>query len=61
MIVKKGVGNVTIAEEVQAPKILADVFEALAGAIFIDSGYNLKLLWKIYYNIMKDEIGESKL
>lgn len=59
MVEVKATNRVILAEEVRVPKVLADVFEALAGAIFIDSGYNLKRLWKIYYNIMKTEISKS--
>ncbi|KAK7590096.1 hypothetical protein V9T40_001709 [Parthenolecanium corni] len=58
MVEVKATNRVILAEEVRVPKVLADVFEALAGAIFIDSGYNLKRLWKIYYNIMKTEITQ---
>ena len=35
-------------ELVEVPKVLGDVFEALIGAIFIDSGHNLELVWSIY-------------
>lgn len=46
-----------MAEEVDVPKALGDVFESLAGAIFLDSGCDLKIVWKVYYSIMKHEIG----
>lgn len=48
-----------IAEEVDVPKALGDIFESIAGAIFLDSKYNLKTVWHIYYNIMKEEIGSN--
>lgn len=35
-------------ELVEVPKLLGDVFEALIGAIFIDSGHDLELVWGIY-------------
>ena len=31
-------------QEIKGTKILADVFEAICGAIFLDSGYNIKLV-----------------
>ena len=33
---------------VEVPKVLGDVLESLIGAIFIDSGHDLKLVWEIY-------------
>lgn len=53
--------DTTIAEEVEVPKVLGDIFESLAGAIFIDSNYDLKVVWKVYFNIMAEEIGECEL
>jgi dsRNA-specific ribonuclease len=35
--------------DLEGPKILADVFEALIGAIYLDSGRNLKQLWSCIY------------
>ena len=44
-------------EMAEDPKILGDVFESVAGAIFLDSGLSLDTVWRVYYNIMKDTIG----
>jgi len=49
--------NDVIAEEIEVPKVLGDIFESLAAAIFIDSQFNLNIVWQIYYNFMKNEIG----
>jgi len=38
-------------ELVEVPKVLGDVFEALFGAIFLDSGHDLEVVWKIYRNL----------
>lgn len=46
-----------IAETIKAPKALGDVFESIAGAIYVDSGNSLETVWKIYYKLMKREIG----
>lgn len=48
-----------IAEAVDVPKVLGDLFESLAGAIYLDSGLNLQEVWRVYYRLMKGEIGES--
>ncbi|XP_015185292.1 PREDICTED: endoribonuclease Dcr-1 [Polistes dominula] len=44
------------AEDIEVPKALGDVFESLAGAIYLDSGMSLDAVWSVYYNIMKTEI-----
>ncbi|XP_046835523.1 endoribonuclease Dcr-1 [Vespa crabro] len=46
------------AEDVEVPKALGDVFESLAGAIYLDSGMSLDAVWGVYYNIMKSEIEQ---
>ncbi|CAF2549991.1 unnamed protein product [Rotaria sp. Silwood2] len=39
--------NISQWTDTTAPKILADVFEALIAAIFFDSGNSLEIVWKI--------------
>jgi endoribonuclease Dicer len=34
------------------------VFESVAGAIFLDSGMSLDAVWRVYYQMMRKEIGE---
>ncbi|ODN02294.1 Endoribonuclease Dcr-1 [Orchesella cincta] len=46
------------AEDIEVPKALGDVFESVAGAIFLDSGMSLDAVWDVYYRIMKREIEE---
>jgi endoribonuclease Dicer len=46
------------AEDIEVPKALGDVFESVAGAIFLDSGMSLDAVWSVYFQIMKNEIGE---
>jgi len=43
---------------VEVPKVLGDIFEALAGAIFIDSERSLDTVWKVFYRLMQNEIGK---
>ena len=45
-------------EGFHAPKILGDIFESLAGAIFLDSGLDLVKVWKVFYPIMQPLIGK---
>lgn len=42
--------------DVEVPKALGDIFESVAGAIFLDSGMSLDAVWKVYYPMMKPEI-----
>uniref|UniRef100_A0A6B2EBS1 ribonuclease III n=1 Tax=Phlebotomus kandelakii TaxID=1109342 RepID=A0A6B2EBS1_9DIPT len=46
------------AEDVEVPKALGDVFESVAGAIFLDSGMSLDAVWKVYSNMMRPEIEQ---
>ena len=46
-------------EDIEVPKALGDIFESVAGAIFLDSGMSLDAGWKVYYKMMKPEIGLS--
>lgn len=45
-------------EDVEVPKALGDVFESVAGAIFLDSGMSLDCVWKVYYHMMQAEIEQ---
>ncbi|XP_054712281.1 endoribonuclease Dicer-like isoform X2 [Uloborus diversus] len=36
-------------EEVEVPKALGDIFESVAGAIYLDSGMSIDAVWDIYY------------
>ncbi|GJQ77072.1 Dcr-2 [Trypoxylus dichotomus] len=49
-----------IAEYLDVPKVLGDIFESLAGAVFLDSGMNLKVVWSVFYRIMWKEINEFR-
>jgi endoribonuclease Dicer len=46
-------------EDIEVPKALGDVFESVAGAIFLDSNMSLDAVWSVYYRIMKNEIGNN--
>ena len=46
-------------EDIEIPKALGDIFESVAGAIYLDSGMSLDTVWGVYYRIMKPHIGQS--
>ncbi|KAF6212369.1 hypothetical protein GE061_012891 [Apolygus lucorum] len=46
------------AEDVEVPKALGDVFESIAGAIFLDSNMSLDTVWQVYYRMMRKEIEQ---
>ena len=47
-----------MAEHVDVPKVLGDLYESVIGAIFLDSGKNLQTVWNVVYSLMKREIGK---
>ena len=47
-------------DECDSPKYLADIFESVAGAIYLDSGCSLKAVWKVYYKMLAPYFGMSK-
>lgn len=47
-----------ISEFIDVPKALGDIFEAIIGAVFLDSGSNLQVTWKVIYDMMSNEINE---
>ncbi|ETN64340.1 dicer-1 [Anopheles darlingi] len=50
-----------LAEYVDVPKVLGDVFEALIGAIYLDSGCDLVTTWRICYSLLQREIENFSL
>lgn len=46
------------SDDVEIPKALGDIFESLAGAIFLDSDLSLDTVWAVFYPLMKERIGE---
>ncbi|CAF4379862.1 unnamed protein product [Rotaria sp. Silwood2] len=42
-----------------APKALADVFEALVGAIFLDSGNSLAVVWRVIEPLLRKYLDQS--
>lgn len=44
------------AEEIEVPKVLGDVVESLAGAIYLDSGYSFNKVWEVFQPMMIREL-----
>ncbi|KAL8590335.1 Endoribonuclease Dicer [Nucella lapillus] len=44
--------------ELEIPKALGDIFESVAGAIYLDSGMSLDAVWRVYYHMMKPHIDK---
>uniref|UniRef100_A0A8D0VFV3 Endoribonuclease Dicer n=1 Tax=Sus scrofa TaxID=9823 RepID=A0A8D0VFV3_PIG len=40
-------------EDIEVPKAMGDIFESLAGAIYMDSGMSLEVVWQVYYPMMR--------
>lgn len=47
-----------MAEVIQAPKVLSDIFESLIGAVYLDSGKDLSKVWDVIYRLMHEQIGK---
>lgn len=45
--------------EFEPPKFLADIFESVAGAIYLDSNLSLAAVWNCYYKIFEPYLGET--
>ncbi|XP_044744812.1 endoribonuclease Dcr-1 [Coccinella septempunctata] len=45
-------------EDVEVPKALGDIFESVAGAIFLDSEMSLDAVWEVYHKMMQAEIEQ---
>lgn len=48
-------------ENVEPPKVLGDLLESLAGAIFMDSGMDLQAVWNTLGPLFTEKIGRSVL
>uniref|UniRef100_A0A915BN58 Dicer-1 n=3 Tax=Parascaris univalens TaxID=6257 RepID=A0A915BN58_PARUN len=45
-------------EDIEVPKAMGDIFESVAGAVYLDSGRSLDVVWRVFYNLMKETIEE---
>ena len=52
------VGNPEVEDSnVEVPKVLGDLFEALVCAVFLDCGMNLDCVWGVFYPMFQPFIG----
>lgn len=47
-------------EDIEVPKAMGDIFESLAGAIYMDSKMSLETVWQVYYPMMRPLIGKAE-
>ncbi|XP_007942714.1 endoribonuclease Dicer [Orycteropus afer afer] len=40
-------------EDIEVPKAMGDIFESLAGAVYMDSGMSLETVWQVYHPMMR--------
>nr|CAB3497246.1 unnamed protein product [Digitaria exilis] len=45
----------------KAPKVLGDIFESIAGAIFLDSGYDTSVVWKVFQPLLDPMVTPDTL
>jgi endoribonuclease Dicer len=45
-------------EGVGVPKPMGDIFESVAGAVYLDCGMDLDIVWRVFYNLMRDVIDK---
>ncbi|KAK1117327.1 hypothetical protein K0M31_016701 [Melipona bicolor] len=48
-----------MAEHVEVPKVLGDVFESTMGLVYLDSNKDLTAVWNIICSIIHTEIEEN--
>ncbi|CAB3384990.1 Hypothetical predicted protein [Cloeon dipterum] len=48
--------HVKVAKCVEIPKVLGDLWESVACAVYFDSGKDLVTTWNVFYPLMKNEI-----
>ncbi|KAJ8471148.1 hypothetical protein OPV22_025491 [Ensete ventricosum] len=46
---------------VEAPKVLADIIESIAAAVFVDCNFDLELLWKVFRGILEPIITSESI
>ena len=47
-------------DDLEPPKVLGDLLESLAGAIFMDSGMDLQAVWTTFEPLFTEKIGMCK-
>lgn len=58
MVVTKTADGHEVAEALNIPKAIGDMFESIVGAVFLDSGLNFTVTWNLIYRLLQKEIEE---
>ncbi|KAL4180909.1 hypothetical protein AMTRI_Chr12g268450 [Amborella trichopoda] len=45
----------------KTPKVLADMVESIVGAVYVDTGYNLEILWNVFHDFFEPIVTPSTL
>lgn len=45
-------------DELDPPKVLGDLLESVAGAIFVDSKMSLNAVWRTFQPLFEEKIGQ---
>jgi len=45
-------------EDIEVPKAMGDIFESIAGAVFLDAGCSLDTVWTVFFKLMRDQIEQ---
>ncbi len=53
-------GEEEVVEDLDPPKVLGDLLESIAGAIFIDSGMSLEAVWSIFQPLFDKKISKTR-
>ncbi|CBY11646.1 unnamed protein product [Oikopleura dioica] len=49
------------SEDIEVPKVLGDIYESVAGAIYLDSGMNLDAVWGVYRPMLQKYIDKYSI
>ena len=49
------------SEDIEVPKVLGDIYESVAGAIYLDSGMDLATVWRVYYPMLSRYISKYSI
>ncbi|KJH42282.1 hypothetical protein DICVIV_11728 [Dictyocaulus viviparus] len=45
-------------EDIEVPKAMSDIFESVAGAVYLDANRDLDIVWRVFFNLMRKTIEE---
>jgi endoribonuclease Dicer len=48
-------------EDIEVPKAMGDIFESIAGAVFLDSGCSLESVWTVFFKFVCSAIALAQV